>query len=70
MRHRALVVAVVAGLICLPTTYTLTREGDVILSVLVVVGIGAASAVVALAVVPAGVKQQLMFRLLQCWASF
>lgn len=60
MRHRPLVVALLGGLACLPATYGLTREGEVIVSLVVVAAIGAASAVVACAVFPAGIRPRLL----------
>jgi hypothetical protein len=60
MRHRPFVVALLAGLACLPATYVLTREGEVLVSLLVVAAIGATSAVVVWALFPAGTRPRLL----------
>lgn len=59
MWHRPLVVALLAGLACLPASFAFTREGKLIVSLVVVAAIGAASTVVARVPFPEHIKPRL-----------
>jgi hypothetical protein len=64
MRDRPVALAFIAGLACLPATYTLLRKAEVIVSLLVMAAIGAASAVVAWVLLPASIGPRLLPMLL------